>query len=101
MTTASDDPPSATVCDDNCIQWWCTCPCEIICCLCDDVSQSCAILFRRACPGKTQEQTTNTEPPEQIAMVEEKPTARLAVFVESANIQEKAPPSQAAGTSGR
>lgn len=73
MDPADDDAPSATafICDEYCLQWWCTCPCEFICCLCDDVEQSCAILFRRACPGKTQEQPTNTEPPEQIAMAEE------------------------------
>ena len=74
MTTASDDHPSATVCDENCVQWWCTCPCEAICCLCDDIEQSCAILCQRV-----RSANRATSPPEQIVM-----TGVPAVFVESA-----------------
>ena len=78
----ADDADSKTVfvCDENCIQWWCTYPCEIICCLCDDIEQSCAILCQRSA-------NRATSPPEQMVMVGVPPTARLAVFVESAVVE--------------
>ena len=67
------------VSDESCVQWWCTWPCELICCLCDDIEQSCAILCQRVrSAGRA------ASPPEQIVMVGVPPTARLAVFVESA-----------------